>query len=452
MGLLKVFTFLIFFSLLALVGTGQAKVDLVTLSERDSVQLTIYNSADLTFVRDYRTLTMRQGINLLQFSWANTLIDPTSLALEIPEPGYSLDIVETSYPPRVKDIGIWSIRSEKSGKVPVEITFFTSGLSWKSFYLGTLSPDHTHMDLKGYVRVTNRSGQDYENAQTRLVVGQINLLEDISRLAKRKTPYGKPKTGPSEKPERRTALKAKYERAKRVMDLAMKPAGRKRPKEIKKQGLSEYFLYTIEGTETIKDGWSKRLPSFQAENIPVENVYKYNQKRYGDKVVRFLKFTNDKAHNLGKTPLPGGQIKVFSQINNQEQGLQYIGADESKYIPVDQEIELNLGHSSLVKIEPKIMDYKKSNIVYDHEGNVNGFDQIKDSVIELTNAGPFQVKAIVTRHVDSSHWDLKQNTYSENYKRVDHNTFQYSLELEPNSNATIKYTLIEYQGERAYNH
>ena len=31
------------------------------------------------------------------------------------------------------------------------------------------------------------------------------------------------------------------------------------PKEIKKEGLSEYFLYTIEGTETIPNGWSKRL-------------------------------------------------------------------------------------------------------------------------------------------------------------------------------------------------
>ena len=40
------------------------------------MQLTIYNSADLTLVRESRALTLKQGINKLQFSWVNTLIDP----------------------------------------------------------------------------------------------------------------------------------------------------------------------------------------------------------------------------------------------------------------------------------------------------------------------------------------------------------------------------------------
>ena len=65
----------------ALAGMGTAKVDLVTLPNRDMTQLTIYNSADLTLVRDGRSLTLKEGDNKLQFSWANTLIDPTSLSM-----------------------------------------------------------------------------------------------------------------------------------------------------------------------------------------------------------------------------------------------------------------------------------------------------------------------------------------------------------------------------------
>ena len=34
-------------------------------------------------------------------------------------------------------------------------------------------------------------------------------------------------------------------------------------KDIIKEGLSEYFLYTVEGRDTIPNGWAKRLPSFQ---------------------------------------------------------------------------------------------------------------------------------------------------------------------------------------------
>ena len=42
-----------------------AKVDLVTLPKQDGVQVTIYNSADLTLVRDTRSLTLKKGVNRL---------------------------------------------------------------------------------------------------------------------------------------------------------------------------------------------------------------------------------------------------------------------------------------------------------------------------------------------------------------------------------------------------
>ena len=47
------------------VPCAQAKMDLVTLPARDAVQLTIYNSADLTMVRETRFLTFRKGLNKL---------------------------------------------------------------------------------------------------------------------------------------------------------------------------------------------------------------------------------------------------------------------------------------------------------------------------------------------------------------------------------------------------
>jgi hypothetical protein len=56
-----------------------ARINVVTLPGRDTVQLTIYNSADLTLVKETQVLTFRKGLNRLEFSWANTLIDPTSV-------------------------------------------------------------------------------------------------------------------------------------------------------------------------------------------------------------------------------------------------------------------------------------------------------------------------------------------------------------------------------------
>jgi hypothetical protein len=179
-------------AILLLPLTLQAKIDLVTLPVRNQVQLTIYNAADLTLVREQRTLTLKQGINRLEFSWANTLIDPTSVYLNAPQHAGKVNLLEVAYPPNVKGSAIWTIESEVAGAVPVEITFFTSGISWRAFYMCTLSTDEKTMRLQNYVRVDNHSGEDYFNAETRVVVGKIHLLDQIAKLAQRHPPYGMP--------------------------------------------------------------------------------------------------------------------------------------------------------------------------------------------------------------------------------------------------------------------
>src|SRR5436189_6327035 len=90
-------------TVLVLVGgsTAYARINVVTLPGRDTVQLTIYNSADLTLVKETRLLTFRKGLNKLEFSWANTLIDPTSVEFRALTHADQVDVVDASFPPRV---------------------------------------------------------------------------------------------------------------------------------------------------------------------------------------------------------------------------------------------------------------------------------------------------------------------------------------------------------------
>ncbi|MHC4559300.1 MAG: hypothetical protein ACYS80_18570 [Planctomycetota bacterium] len=144
--------------IVAMAGVSRAKVDLVTLPTRDTVQLTIYNSADMTLVRESRALTLKDGHNKLQFSWANTLIDPTSLEMLPKASADKINIADLTYPPRVRNLGLWNIESGVSGKVPVEITYLTSGLSWRAFYMGTLTEDEKKQRrrLRECTNTTNR--------------------------------------------------------------------------------------------------------------------------------------------------------------------------------------------------------------------------------------------------------------------------------------------------------
>ena len=90
-----------------------------------------------------------------------------------------------------------------------------------------------------------------------------------------------------------------------AMEMATESAAMA-PKEIVKEGMSEYFLYTVEGRDTIPNGWSKRLPSFRTPDVPIVSYYKYEREHWGDQVVRFYKFKNDKDSELGNEPLPNG--------------------------------------------------------------------------------------------------------------------------------------------------
>ena len=78
--------------------SGTAQVQLVTVPGRDTVELTIYRSEDLTFAKEQRNITLREGSNLIQFSWAGTRIDPTSAQLKSVSDPEHVQALEAIYP------------------------------------------------------------------------------------------------------------------------------------------------------------------------------------------------------------------------------------------------------------------------------------------------------------------------------------------------------------------
>ena len=307
-------------------GHGEAEnVDLSTVPNRNTVQLTIYNSEDLTLVRETRKVTFKPGANPLQFSWANTLIDPTSVELRFLTSREKLTVLDTTFPHAKPQMLYWNVQSEMDGEATIEITYFTSGISWSADYIGIADPDESQLNLEGFVRVNNNSGEEYEDAQVRLVVGRINLVQKIAELARipaneveqleesAKDPF--PRRGPAQGDgDARWAWP-------RAPWLRTEPAA---PKEVAKEGLGEYFIYTIEGTETIRNGWSKRMRSLEAAKVPVKIQYRYRPAEYGEELVRMYLLTNDKESKLGTTPLPDGTVRLFRQ--NGHDGLSFLVA------------------------------------------------------------------------------------------------------------------------------
>jgi len=416
-------------------------IELVVLPKREDVQITVYNSADLTLVREERRLVLKRGWNWLQFMWANTHIDPTSLHLAPQAQVDQIRIEQLVYPAGLKDVGRWLIHSDVEGLVPFEMSYFASGVSWRAFYMGTLAQDEKTLSLQGYVRIENRSGEDFQDTQVRLLVGKVHLLDEILALSQRSQPFGSPvKQGLGDRlGEVRELLREDLHLQREDRYLA--------PKVIAKQGLSEYFLYTIPGTETIPHQRSKRLLSFAAHDVNVTSLYKYDESRYGGQPVRFVRFANDRAHNLGQTPIPGGNVKIYqSQINR---SLSFVGSTDMKYIPINDEIELNLGPARLVAIKPKLMSFETANHRFDGDKNVAGWDELRTWRMDIDNARSGPVDCEILRDLGKSLWTIQVHDPGAVYEKHDALRVRFRLTVPPRSRQSLRYTVTTFNGTRA---
>jgi hypothetical protein len=349
-------------------------VDLSTVPKRNTVQLTIYNSEDLTLVRETRTVTFKKGVNPLQFSWANTLIDPTSVELKFLTNADKLDVLDTTFPHDKPQQLFWNVQSEIDGEATIQITYFTSGITWSADYVLIADKDEKQLNFDGFVRVTNNSGEEYEDAQVRLVVGTINLIETIAQLAKLPADKLAELNGEATAKFKKEALHYSIVLGDRNRSDGEGKAG-DYEKQIIKEGLSEYFIYTIEGTESIQNGWSKRMRSIAAAAVPFKIQYRYRPQEYGDQLVRMYLLTNDKESKLGASPLPDGVVRVFR--DNGRDGLSYLTQQTVKYIPIGDKIELNLGPDPEVIFEWIKLKTHRSDIWFQVNG-VNVFHKLDE--------------------------------------------------------------------------
>jgi hypothetical protein len=435
-------------------------VDLSTVPKRDSVQLTIYNSEDITLVRETRIVTFKKGANPLQFSWANTLIDPSSVELRFLTSADKLEVLDTTFPHDKPQMLYWNVNSETDGEATIQITYFTSGITWSSDYVAVANKDESSLHLDGFVRVTNNSGEEYENVQIRLVVGTINLVEKIAQLAKIPIDEVKLMNKSELSDARREVASRAFDRMGAMGGASASPsAGRE--KEIIKEGLSEYFMYSVEGTESIPNGWSKRMRSFEGQSIPLKVQYRFRPREYGEHLVRMYLMTNNTESKLGTTPLPDGMVRVFR--DNGRDGLSYLTQQSINYVPIGDKIELNLGEDPEV-----VFNLTKLKASRDHIWmQVNGTNTFKEVGNDNTQSEPNmnvvgwddrsiyrqQIRNYTAKPIDV---EIRRSYEGHSVFRsqleptqFDFQTAQFTAQVAAGAKKELRYELIQHQGHSA---
>lgn len=372
--------------LIASVRLTGNNVDLVTLPVRDGVTLTVYNSADLTLVRETRTISVKKGKNRLLFSWHGTKIDPSSVLFEPVTHRQEIELEHTSFPGGKPQHLIWHIKSEVDGQVRVSVSYFTSGLTWNMDYTAVVYDTRNKVQFSGFVRIYNNSGEDYPGAAVRLIVGKINLVEKIADLASRRGLNLNVLDEENKRRLRRDVLRSAFRRAESV---ALDEKGYYTDKKkIVKEGLSEYFMFTIPGQETIRHGWSKRMRALHSDRVNFREEFRLNSQRYGSLPVRFLIWKNDKKQGLGESPLPDGILRLYSEDGTGLSG--WLGKVKLNFVPMQAPLEVNLGQDPLISAGKSLLQVSRRKFSvryrsYSRTPYIQGWDLFQEFQLQAVN-------------------------------------------------------------------
>ena len=243
-------------------------------------------------------------------------------------------IVFDSVPPNLRDRPTLSVLLEAAGgEQSLELSYLTGGLSWRADYVCNLSADGKHMNLSGWVTLTNNSGSAYTDATLQLVAGSVNRVRPpMPAMA---------------------YLAAPAPRAKAAMPVA-------------EESLMDYHLYSFDRPTSVADNQTKQLALLSASDIAVTREYVlpgaeyYYRERYGDLGQRlkpqvFISFDN-KGAQLGK-PLPAGVVRVYAK--DSKGAAQFVGEDQIAHTAKNETVRLKLGEAFDITADRKQTSYRR---------------------------------------------------------------------------------------------
>ena len=146
-------------------------------------------------------------------------------------------------------------------------------------------------------------------------------------------------------------------------------------------------MFSVSGTESIPNGWSKRMLAVEAQDVGFDIVYRMRSYQYGPRPVRFYLWRNDAEHKLGDSPLPDGRVNLYRQTG-EEGGLTFLARQNINYVPIKAEIEINIGTDDLVVYESQQRKMERLNFHFhwvNQQELVDGWDEKVDWLDTVRN-------------------------------------------------------------------
>lgn len=364
-GRIAVFALAVF----AAARSADARVKLITLPVRERVEIQLDNP-NATLVEEERIVPLVKGENQVDFSWANTQIDPNTIVFRVLGPAggadraHEINVLSVSYPPNESAL-VWSVATNVSGPARVRISYLLGNLTKSFSYRAVASHDETTLDLSQYMRLNNLANEEFRD--TGLWAG----------------------FGPR----------------------FQKPIGLNETKEVL---VEKYQAIPIQKTYTCDPAEFDFIdPAQQKLRVPMHYVLK-----------------NDASHHLGKAALQYGKVRIFidGAGQNGQASSAFLGEDWGKFTPKDDEMRLYLGVAQDISVKRTI----EKNEAHRISGNLYNYDVVLKYEIENFKREPVtldvsehlrrirnEIRGDTGREVD---WELGDGTTFEGGPDAEHST------------------------------
>lgn len=298
---------------------AEARIKLITLPVRQRVEVQLDHER-ATLVEEERIVPLVKGINQVDFSWANTSIDPGTIVFRVMGPAadgedkaakpLDVKVLSVSYPPNENAL-VWQVSASDSGAARVRISYILGNLSKSFNYRAVAAQDESTLDLRQFIRVQNLANESFGS----------------------------------------TGIWA---------------------------GFGQHFLKPIGLNET------KEMLMEDYVKVPVNKTYTCDRSEFGflDEPQRKLRvpmhyvLKNTKEGKMGLAALQYGKVRIFQQDAHGTTA--FIGEDWGKFTPIDDEMKLYLGVAQDIVVKRTVAKNERIKIA----GNLYNFDVIVEYEIE----------------------------------------------------------------------
>src|SRR2546429_3623931 len=142
----------------ALAMPAYARIKLITLPVRERVEIQLDHES-ATLVEEERTVPLVKGENQVDFSWANTQINPNTIVFRVID-RQDVKVLSVSYPPNEAAL-VWAVGSNDSGSARVRISYLLGNLSKSFNYRAIATHDESKLTLSQYMRLQNFANEEF---------------------------------------------------------------------------------------------------------------------------------------------------------------------------------------------------------------------------------------------------------------------------------------------------